>query len=459
MHILYEDNHILVVVKPVNMPVQRDETGDIDLLTSLKSYVKEKYDKPGEVYLGLVHRLDRPVGGVMVFARTSKAASRLMPQFADKYNAGAQKRYAAIVEGEPLPHVDIYCTNWLKKDEAERKSFVVPEGTEGAKKAVLECRTVSVKGGLSLVDVKLHTGRHHQIRVQLSHGGNPIWGDQKYNPDARPGQQIALFAYSLSFEHPTTHERMTFTALPEGGAWRSFGDEMRLLTSGVSCVYSDEDVLVVNKPAGVTVANADGGEDTLESRIASSGIEAYPVHRLDAKTSGLVMFARNKKARDALDEAMRLRTIKKSYRAIVRGVPETEKGKRFGTLKFYAVKDPARGSVRVFDFPVNGAAEMETKYHICQTDNGVSIVEAELVTGRTHQIRASFAHIGCPILGDDKYGDRDFNRDSAYKKYRKNAPLCLAAVKIGFEFPKGSYLERLNGSVIRIDAPFRLNEL
>lgn len=453
MKILFEDNHIIVVVKPVNMPVQRDETGDIDLLTSLKAYVKEKYNKPGEVYLGLVHRLDRPVGGVMVFARTSKAASRLMPQFADKYNAGAQKRYAAIVEGEPLPHVDIYCTDWLKKDEAERKSFVVPEGTEGAKKAVLECRTVSVKGGLSLVDVKLHTGRHHQIRVQLSHGGNPIWGDQKYNPDARPGRQIALFAYSLSFEHPTTHERMTFTALPEGGAWRSFGDEMRLLTSGVSCVYSDEDVFVINKPAGVTVANADGGEDTLESRIESAGLTAYPVHRLDAKTSGLVIFARDQEAKDALDEAMRLRTIKKSYRAVVRGTPEP----RYGTLKFHAVKDPALGLVKLYDKPVKGSAEMETKYRICQTGNGVSIVEAELVTGRTHQIRASFAHIGCPILGDDKYGDREFNRDSAYKKYRKNTPLCLAAVKIGFEFPKGSYLERLNDSVIWIDAPFKID--
>ena len=456
MKILYEDNHILVVVKPVNMPVQRDETGDVDLLTSLKAYIKEKYDKPGEVFLGLVHRLDRPVGGVMVFARTSKAASRLMPQFAEKAGAGAEKLYAAVVTGEPMPFVKSVYDCWLKKDEAERKSFVVPEGTEGAKRALLEARTVSVKGKLSLVDVKLKTGRHHQIRVQLSHGGNPIWGDQKYNPDAVPGQQIALFAYSLSFEHPTTHERVTFTALPEGGAWREFGDEMRLLTSGVSCVYSDKDVLVINKPAGVTVANADGGEDTLESRIESAGIEAYPVHRLDAKTSGLVIFARDLKAKEALDEAMRLRTIRKSYRAIVRGVPETEKGKRFGTLKLYAVKDPARGLVKVFDSPVNGAAEMETKYRICQSKNGVSIVEAELITGRTHQIRASFAHIGCPILGDDKYGDRDFNRDPAYKQYKKNAPLCLSAVRIGFGFPAGSYLTRLNGTVVFIQPPFEL---
>ena len=456
MKILYEDNHILVVVKPVNMPVQRDETGDVDLLTSLKAYIKEKYDKPGEVFLGLVHRLDRPVGGVMVFARTSKAASRLAPQFADKLNSGAEKRYAAVVTGEPLPFAKCTMSCWLKKDEAERRSFVVPEGTEGAKPARLDVRTVSVKDELSLVDVKLGTGRHHQIRVQLSHGGNPIWGDQKYNPNAVPGQQIALFAYSLSFEHPTTHERLTFTALPEGGVWGRFADEMRLLSSGVSCVYSDKDVLVINKPAGVTVANADGGEDTLESRIASAGLTAYPVHRLDAKTSGLVIFARNRKAKEALDEAMRLRTIRKFYRAVVKGVPETENEKRSGTLQFYAVKDPSLGLVRVYDSPRSGAVEMETKYHICQSKDGVSVVEAELVTGRTHQIRASFAHIGCPILGDDKYGDREFNRDAAYKYLRKNAPLCLSSSRIIFGFPNGSYLERLNGSVVFILPPFEL---
>ncbi|MBO4563626.1 MAG: RluA family pseudouridine synthase [Clostridia bacterium] len=456
MQILYEDNHIIVLVKPVNIPVQADETGDIDLLSTVKAYIKEKYSKPGEVYCGLVHRLDRPVGGVMVFARTSKAASRLAPQFADKPGSCAEKRYAAVVTGEPLPCVKRRLECWLKKDEEKRKSFVVPEGTEGAKRAQLEARTVSVKGGLSLVDVKLLTGRHHQIRVQLSHAGCPIWGDQKYNPSAVPGQQIALFAYSLSFEHPTTHERMTFTALPRGGAWEGFADELRLLSAGVCCVYSDKDVLVVNKPAGVTVANADGGEDTLESRIAASGLEAYPVHRLDAKTSGLVVFARNAKAKAALDEAMRLRTIKKVYRAIVGGVPETEDGRRSGTLRFYAVKDPSMGLVKVYDAPRQGAAEMETAFRVCAAKDGVSLVEAELVTGRTHQIRASFAHIGCPILGDDRYGDREFNRDPAFRRLLKEAPLCLASVKLGFAFPKGSYLERLNGLSVSAEAPFSL---
>ena len=429
MKILYEDNHIIVVVKPVNVPVQEDETGDNDLLSAVKAYIKEKYNKPGEVYCGLVHRLDRPVGGVMVFARTSKAASRLMPQFSAKGPAGAEKRYAAVVTGEPVFGPWVRLENLLLKNEDERKSFVVPEGTEGAKKAALEYRAVSQKEGLTLVDVRLFTGRHHQIRVQLSSAGTPIWGDQKYNPQAIPGQQIALFAYSLSFEHPVLHERMTFTALPEGGVWKRFSDEMLLLSAGISCAYADKDVLVVNKPAGVTVANADGGEDTLEARLNAAGVIAYPVHRLDAKTSGLIVFARNEQAKAALDEAMRLRTIKKSYRAIVKGRPQTEKGKLYGTLKFYAVKDAEAGLMRLYDKPRQGAVEMETFFRICRSDECVSMVEAELVTGRTHQIRASFAHIGCPILGDDKYGEREFNRDPAYKHLRKKR----AAVSCGGE--------------------------
>lgn len=453
MTILYEDNHILVVVKPVNVPVQRDETGDSDLLSELKAYVKVKYNKPGEVFLGLVHRLDRPVGGVMVFARTSKAASRLAPQFADKNAAGAEKRYAAVVEGRAPARGRL--RDFLLKDEAERRSSVVPEGTEGAKEARLGFRRVTEKDGLSLVDVELYTGRHHQIRVQLSSAGNPIRGDQKYNPNAVPGQQIALFAYSLAFEHPTTHERMTFTAVPDYGAFKRFPTELRLLAAGVSCAYADEDVLVVDKPAGVTVANADGGSDTLESRIASAGTEAFPVHRLDAKTQGLVIFARNERAKAALDEAMRLRTIKKIYRAIVAGRPETGNG-RTGELVFYAVKDSGAGLVRLYDQPRPGAAEMRTLYSVIKSEGGFSLIEAELVTGRTHQIRASFAHIGCPILGDDRYGSREVNRSPEARRLLRSAPLLLAAVKLTFGFPKGSYLERLNGRVVAVEAPFEL---
>ena len=448
MRILYEDNHIIVCVKPVNMPVQRDETGDPDLLSELKAYVKEKYAKPGEVYLGLVHRLDRPVGGVMVFARTSKAASRLMPQFAQKGPQGAGKRYAALVCGEAPAAGRL--EDWLLKDEAERRSAVVPEGTEGAKKASLDFETVSRKNGLALVDVDLHSGRHHQIRAQLSHAGYPIWGDQKYNPAAVPGEQIALFAYSLSLEHPTLRERMTFTALPEGGAWAPFSLEMRLLTCGLRCVYSDRDLLVINKPAGVTVANADGGERTLEAMLESAGLTCYPVHRLDAPTRGLVIFARSESAKAALDEAIRARTIGKTYRLIAAGRPE----KPSGTLDFFAVKET--GGVRAFDSPCRGSAEMITDYRVLETKGGFSLIEARLVTGRTHQIRASFAHIGCPIVGDDRYGDREVNRSREARAIRGRAPMCLAATDIEFRFPEGSFLQRLNGVKVSVSAPFEL---
>lgn len=439
MKILYEDNHIIVVIKPVNVPVQADDTGDADLLTLLKAYVKEKYNKPGEAYLGLVHRLDRPVGGVMVFARTSKAASRLMPQFAEKNGAGAKKSYAAIVTGAPPEKAKL--EDELLRDDASHSSLIVPEGTQGAKHASLYFETAAKKAGLTLLDVSLMTGRHHQIRAQLSHAGYPIWGDQRYNPAAVPGEQIALFAYSLSFEHPVLHERMTFTAAPEGGAWDRFHDELLLMTAGLKCAYVDRDIAVLIKPAGVTVAEIDGGDATLEARLAGVFAEAYPVHRLDAVTSGLVIFARNRQAKDALDEAIRARTILKTYRLIVKGRPKPDPGR----LRLFARKDAAEAKVRVFDEPVKGSVEMITDYRVIETKNGVSLVEADLVTGRTHQIRASFAHIGCPILGDDKYGIREFNRDPEYRKLRPRNALCLAAVRLVFRFPEGSCLERLNG--------------
>ncbi|MCR5808257.1 MAG: hypothetical protein K6G56_01705 [Clostridiales bacterium] len=450
MKILYEDNHILVVIKPVNVPVQADETGDPDLLNELKAYIKEKYGKPGEVYLGLVHRLDRPVGGVMVFARTSKAASRLMPQFAEKNGAGAAKRYAAVVTGEPPEAAKL--EDELLRDDASHSSLIVPEGTEGAKHAVLSFETAAKKNGLTLLDVSLKTGRHHQIRAQLAHAGYPIWGDQRYNPAAVPGEQIALFAYSLSFEHPVLKERMTFTAVPEGGAWAPFRDELLLLTAGLRSAYVDRDTAVLIKPAGVTVAEADGGEATLEARLCGVFDEAYPVHRLDAMTGGLVIFARNPKAKEALDEAIKQRTIRKTYRLIVKGRPRPDSGR----LRLYAKKDASSALVRVFDEPRGGALEMITDYRVLDSKNGVSLVEADLVTGRTHQIRASFAHIGCPILGDDKYGIREFNRDPAYRKLRPRNALCLAAVELEFRFPEGSYLERLNGLTLRAEENFGL---
>ena len=200
-NILYEDNHIIVVEKKINIPVQEDESKDEDLLTIIKEYIKEKYNKPGNVYLGLVHRLDRPVGGVMVFAKTSKAASRLSEQIRTNK---IHKKYYAVVEGK-LPKEGTLKDKLLK----DTKRNIVTVNSKG-KDSELSYKLVNTKDNLNLVDIDLKTGRSHQIRVQFSSRNNPLFGDQKYNKNAKVGQQIALFAYSLSFYHPTTKELMTF---------------------------------------------------------------------------------------------------------------------------------------------------------------------------------------------------------------------------------------------------------
>ena len=209
INVIYEDNHLLVVEKPVNMPVQADSSNDQDLLTELKQYVKEKYNKPGDVYLGLVHRLDRPVGGVMVFARTSKAASRLSAIISGHT---FQKTYLAIVEGTPKEK-DIL-TDYLLKDP-KTNTVSVTDGTKG-KKASLDYELLNSRDGLNLVRVNLHTGRSHQIRVQFASRNMPLWGDQRYNPNAVKHQQIALWSYEISFPHPTTKEVLTFRCEPPG---------------------------------------------------------------------------------------------------------------------------------------------------------------------------------------------------------------------------------------------------
>lgn len=214
--VIYEDNHLLVVEKPQNVLVQADNTNDLDLLTSLKKYIKEKYNKPGEVYLGLVHRLDRPVGGVMVFARTSKAASRLsnmirMHEF--------EKNYLAIVEGK-VPDEGVF-EDYLLKLENENKTIVDKNG----KYSKLSYKLLSYKDGLSLVKIKLDTGRSHQIRVQFSSRGYALWGDQKYNSKAKVGEQIALWSYELKFKHPVRDEIMDFKCNPPlKYPWTLFGD-------------------------------------------------------------------------------------------------------------------------------------------------------------------------------------------------------------------------------------------
>lgn len=223
--ILYEDNHLLVVQKPVNIPVQEDSSGDKDLLTILKEDLKVRYQKPGNVYLGLVHRLDRPVGGVMVFAKTSKAASRLSD--AMRRNT-FEKQYLAVVRGTPSKDY-ARLEHYLLKDHRENKVHVVSPGSNKAKKASLDYEVLGRKNGQSLLSINLHTGRSHQIRVQLSTSSFPIYGDQKYGQKVnKPGQQIALWAYLLAFEHPTKKERMEFTSEPpEGDQWGMFNDKIK----------------------------------------------------------------------------------------------------------------------------------------------------------------------------------------------------------------------------------------
>lgn len=209
--ILYEDNHLLIAIKPPGVPSQADSSGDLDMLSILKQYVKEKYNKPGEVYLGLVHRLDRPAGGVMVFARTSKAAARLSEQIRGD---GFQKEYLCVCMGSPpgsrLEH-------WLTKDERTNTVTASLTDTKGSQWAALEYESLQTVDGLTLCRVKLITGRSHQIRAQFAAVGHPLWGDQRYNPKAVPGQWLALWSKSIELEHPTKKERMKFECLPDNG--------------------------------------------------------------------------------------------------------------------------------------------------------------------------------------------------------------------------------------------------
>ena len=461
--ILYEDNHLLVVEKPVNVPVQADVTGDDDLLSMCRRYIKAAYNKPGEAFLALVHRLDRPVGGVMVFARTSKAAARLTAQFKGRT---AKKRYAAVVVG--CPPAEKRLVDFLLKDERTHSSAVVPEGTDGAKRAELCYRKLAACGDRALLDIELFTGRPHQIRVQLAHDGFPILGDQRYNPAARPGMQICLWAYALTIQHPTLGEEMTFFSLPGGSPNRGaaveerqtacagglanggaavggrqtdfpggspkggaaveerqtacFGDspdgrsgfaafpvQTALLPAFGVCrgVAMDDALLVVDKNAGVEV------EQDLVPALESVIGPVYPVHRLDANTEGLVALARTEAMREQLLRAFRTHeNIGKIYHAVVVGTP----AQRAGTLEHTLQKDAAGAFVRVVAPGTPGGQPAKLAYRVLETRGGLSLVEIELYTGRTHQIRVQMAAIGCPVLGDDKYGDREINRRCRVKR-------------------------------------------
>ena len=225
--VLYEDNQVIVVVKPQNVPTQADSSGDVDLLTMVKQYVKEKYDKPGEAFIGLVHRLDRPTGGVMVFARNSKSAARLQEQM----KSGLfEKKYLAVTVGVPRDRQG-RLSQYLFKAAETNTVKVVPAAVEGAKKAELEYKVLEIADKVALVDIKLITGRSHQARVQMQSLGTPIFGDVRYGGDTlAKGHNLALWAYELRFYHPTTKQPFVFKVFPpvEDVPWNVFPIESHI---------------------------------------------------------------------------------------------------------------------------------------------------------------------------------------------------------------------------------------
>lgn len=218
--ILYEDNHLLVVVKPPGIPSQADETGDPDMLSLLKDDIKARYNKPGNVFLGLVHRLDRPVGGVMVFAKTSKAASRLSECVR---NRTFEKSYMCVSQGVPAEH-QAKLRHFIRKDSSRNQVTVLDRPAPEAKEALLSYSVIANNAARSLIAVQLETGRPHQIRAQLAHIGHPLEGDQKYGNRQRGAMSsIALWSTSLAFPHPVSKEEMRFASLPErSGAWEAW---------------------------------------------------------------------------------------------------------------------------------------------------------------------------------------------------------------------------------------------
>lgn len=222
MTVVYEDNHIIVVNKQASEIVQGDKTGDIPLSEMVKDYLKEKYQKPGNVFVGVTHRLDRPVSGLVIFAKTSKALSRLNEMFRI---GSVHKVYWAIVKGEPEKH-EAELEHWLVRNEKQNKSYAYEREVKGAKKAVLRYRMIGRSDNYSLLEVELMTGRHHQIRCQLAKMGCPIKGDLKYG-SARSNSDgsICLHARRVSFVHPVSKLPIELEApLPSGNLWRCFGE-------------------------------------------------------------------------------------------------------------------------------------------------------------------------------------------------------------------------------------------
>lgn len=209
--VIYEDNHLLVIIKPVNIPTQEDESRDPDLLTLLKEDLKQRHNKPGQVFLGLVHRLDRPAGGVMVFAKTSKSAGRLSDQIRTHL---IRKHYYAVIHGRP-ESMSGSLQHYLIKDSTTNTVQTASVHNKEAKEARLNYQVIGQHERFSLVRIDLLTGRPHQIRVQMSSIGCPLFGDQKYGASMnKHGQQLALWSTMLSFTHPTSKEMLTFHSIP-----------------------------------------------------------------------------------------------------------------------------------------------------------------------------------------------------------------------------------------------------
>ena len=222
MEVLYEDNHIIIVSKNSSEIVQGDKTGDRPLSEAVGAWIKEKYCKPGNVFVGVTHRLDRPVSGTVVFARTSKALARLNDMFRDGM---VDKRYLAIVRNRPEKPEGIL-TNWLVRNEKQNRSYAYDTEKPGSKKAVLKYRLIGSSVNYHLIEVELMTGRHHQIRCQLAKMGCPIKGDLKYGAErSNPDGSISLHAYRVSFEHPVSHKSITvYAPVPDDALWNNFRD-------------------------------------------------------------------------------------------------------------------------------------------------------------------------------------------------------------------------------------------
>lgn len=227
MKVLYEDNHIIIVSKSTSEIVQGDKTGDIPLSDTVAAYLKEKYNKPGNVFVGVAHRLDRPVSGVVVFAKTSKALSRLNEMF----RVGkVDKRYLAIVKNRPQ-EIEAELVHYLVRNEQKNRSFAYNKEVPGSKKSILKYRLVGSSTNYNLLEIELMTGRHHQIRCQLSKMGMPIKGDLKYGAErSNPDGGISLHAYYICFEHPVSHKQICVSApLPDDNMWRSFTAQAQAL--------------------------------------------------------------------------------------------------------------------------------------------------------------------------------------------------------------------------------------